>query len=278
MNELQQRELEILKEFVAVCDKLNLKYYLVCGSALGAVKYGGFIPWDDDVDVGMLRPDYETFLKEAPALLPEWLFVQNYRTEKAFPMLMTKLRDSRTTMIEADFAELPMNHGICVDVFPLDGYPEGEKETAAFEKRKKYFMRRQFVRMMGKRGQFFRNLRTTGIWVLYRLFGYCRNTAKLMGRYDAFLAAWPTEGSKIICNHGNWQGSLEYAPAEQYGEGVEMTFEGLSVRVPQQYDAYLRQKYGDYVQDPPAEKQVSHHAYMVDVNKPYTEYIHDSRT
>ena len=62
MNQLQQKELEILKVFIDVCKQLDLKYYLVCGSALGAVKYQGFIPWDDDVDVGLFREDYEIFI------------------------------------------------------------------------------------------------------------------------------------------------------------------------------------------------------------------------
>lgn len=273
MNELQKKEFEILKLFIDVCNKLNLTYYLVCGSALGAVKYGGFIPWDDDIDVALMRPDYETFLREAPALLPEWLFVQNYRTENEFPMLMTKLRDSKTTMIEKDFENVRMNHGVCIDVFPLDGYPTDKNEILKFEKRKKYFERRQFARLMGNRASLL-NLRTTGIWILYRLFGYCKDTSLLMSRYDAFLSSCSVNGSQLICNHGNWQGKLEYAPAEQYGIGTMASFEGLSVRIPADYDAYLRQKYGDYSKDPPKEKQVSHHSYkVIDVTRPYTEYI-----
>ena len=76
MNRLQTVELELLKAFVDICEKLGLKYYLVCGTALGAVKYGGFIPWDDDVDVALPREEYRRFLQEAPALLPEHIFLQ----------------------------------------------------------------------------------------------------------------------------------------------------------------------------------------------------------
>lgn len=274
MNDLQKKELEILTLFIDICEKLDLTYYLVCGSALGAVKYGGFIPWDDDIDIGLFRSDYEKFLREAPMFMPDWMFIQNYRTEENFPLLMTKLRDSRTTMIESDFADVDMNHGICIDVFPLDGYPLDAKTVEIFEKKKRYFTRRQFVRMMGKRGRFIRNFRTTGIWILYRCFGYCRNTTRLMSQYEAFLSSYPVEGSNLICNHGNWQGKLEYAPAVQYGDGVMAEFEGVHVRIPTQYDAYLQQKYGDYTQDPPQEKQVSHHKYtVIDTHQPYTVYI-----
>ena len=272
MNDLQKKEFEILKTFIEICEKLNLTYYLVCGSALGAIKYQGFIPWDDDIDVALPRKDYEIFLSEAQNLLPEYLFLQNYRTEKNYPLLITKLRDSRTTLIETDFAHLDIHHGISIDIFPLDGYPQGKIAAAKFEKRKKYFQRRQFVGVAARRGSWW-NLRSTAIWVLYRLFGYCKDVSRVMQKYDEFLASFPIEGSQFICNHANWQGRLEYAPAEQYGDGAIATFENLSVRVPAQYDAYLQQKYGDYTQDPPKNKQISHHSYtVVDVEMPYTAY------
>ena len=78
MNELQKTEFEMLKIFINICDQLNLKYFLVCGSALGAVKYGGFIPWDDDMDVGLLREEYDIFCSKAQELLPEGIFLQSY--------------------------------------------------------------------------------------------------------------------------------------------------------------------------------------------------------
>ncbi len=79
MTELQTVELELLRQFLAVCEREGLTYYMVCGSALGAVKYGGFIPWDDDIDVALPRADYERFCRVAPGLLPDWCFLQNYR-------------------------------------------------------------------------------------------------------------------------------------------------------------------------------------------------------
>ena len=120
MTPLQQKELELLTLFIQICSQLELRYYLVCGTALGAVKYGGFIPWDDDVDVSMPREDYEVFLQKAPALLPEHVFLQNYRTDPAFPQIFSKLRNSNTTYIEKSAGKLPINHGIYIDIFPLD--------------------------------------------------------------------------------------------------------------------------------------------------------------
>ena len=110
--------------FVQICDRLQMEYFMLCGSALGAIKYGGFIPWDDDIDVGLYREDYERFCKEAPMLLPKKFFLQNYASDPDFPAIYSKLRDSSTTSIEKSVAKLPINHGISIDIFPLDGYPK----------------------------------------------------------------------------------------------------------------------------------------------------------
>ena len=96
------------------------------------------------------------------------------------------------------------------------------------------------------------------------------------GQVAAFekTAARPTENAEIWCNHGNWQGRLEYAPAWHYGQGVTAQFEGLSVRIPENFDAYLTQKYGDWRADLPEEEKVGHHFYgVLDLSKPFTEYL-----
>ena len=268
MNELQEKLLEILTPAVAVCEQLNLNYYLVCGSALGAAKYRGFIPWDDDMDIGLPRADYEIFIREAPALLPEGLFLQNYHTDPAFPHVFSKLRDSGTTLIEYGVAHLDMHHGICIDIFPLDGYPGKKWERKLFDLRKKLYSWMQYCALAkgpDKKVEF-RNS-------VFRLLGYHRRTAKTLAKMDRLYARYPAGDSEIWCNHGNWQRQLEYAPRWHYGVGREAVFEGLTVRIPEDYDAYLTQKYGDWRADPPREQQASHHSYLVcDVHRPYTDY------
>ena len=84
IENVKEVEKEILNEFAGVCERLHLKWYAGYGTALGAVRHKGFIPWDDDIDVVMLRKDYETFCKKAPALLPDNYFVQNLESEKEY--------------------------------------------------------------------------------------------------------------------------------------------------------------------------------------------------
>lgn len=271
MTELQKVELNLLKTFVHVCDVLNLQYYAVCGTALGAVKYGGFIPWDDDVDVALLRPDYERFLKDAPVLLPDYIFLQNSKTDPEFPMLFSKLRDSRTTLIEAPVKHLCMNHGIYIDVFPLDGYPQKTTEIKRFEEKKAYFERRRKVSLNYNRMKFPKAVRTNSVYYLNRVFGIYRNTARTIEEYNEFLSEFDVFSSDYWCNHGNWQGLLEYAPKAQYGKGTFVQFEDLKIRIPELYDEYLTQKYGDWRSDLPEQK--SHHDYIVcSTVTPYTAY------
>lgn len=269
MNQLQEAELEILKKFVGICEKLKLDYYLVCGTALGAVKYGGFIPWDDDVDVALPREDYRIFCEKAQQLLPKGLFLQNYKTDEKYPCVFAKIRNSETTYIEKTCAKIPMNHGVYIDVFPLDGYPEDVKAQKKLEK-KKMFYKLQLSSVYESDCSF----KIKIMRKFFRILGIHKRTKKILQKYENLISAYPTKDSKIWCNHGNWQGKLEYASKEQYGNGIKANFEGVKVRIPEKYDDYLTQKYGDWRTDLPEEEQVGHHYYSVmDLNRSYKEYV-----
>lgn len=269
MTPLQTVELDMLKQFVDISNRLDLQYFLVCGSALGAVKYRGFIPWDDDIDVAMPREDYQRFLLEAPDLLPEYLFLQNFHTDPEFPHIFSKLRDSRTAFIEAGVAHRKMHHGVYIDIFPLDGYPEGRSAQFRLEITKKFYGWQQYCALQGDAPLKvrFRNR-------IFRLFGYHKRTAKTLEKMESLFLRYPAEGSSIWCNHGNWQGRLEYVPRSQYGKGTWGEFEGLTVRLPENYDAYLTQKYGPWRQDLPESQKHSHHACILfSPDRPYTDFL-----
>lgn len=270
MNELQKTELEILRAFISVCEKLGLRYYLVCGSALGAVKYGGFIPWDDDIDVALTREDYRVFIEKAQELLPSYYFLQTYRTDPGYPRFYAKLRDSRTTYIEKSMVERRMNHGVYIDVFPLDGYPDSSKEAKKLERlKRRYKLRLDCANAFPEK----QKITTRLFFTAERLLGFHRRTQITAKKLDDLLSAYPTDSSALWCNHGNWQGVREYAPREQYGEGREAQFEDMTVTVPEDHDAYLTQKYGDWRADLPEDEKVGHHYYTVcDLALPYTEY------
>ena len=272
MNPVQNKVFQLLQVFTRVCEQLQMKYFLVCGSALGAVKYGGFIPWDDDVDVALYREDYERFCREAPPLLPSELFLQNYRSDPRFPAIYSKLRNSSTTCIEESVAELPINHGIALDIFPLDGYPSDRREQRRLERRKAWFVRMLSIPCV--RSERWKEIVVSPL----RMLGVGRKTAEIAASYSKLISAWPAKDAEVIANHGNWQGKLEYHPKSVYGNGCWGVFEGMRVRLPADYDFYLRQKYGDYCKDPPVEKQKSHHRYLkLDPDHPYIDFWREKR-
>lgn len=271
LTELQAKEFEILKSFVEICDKLKLKYFLVCGSALGAVKYHGFIPWDDDIDVGMYRKDYECFCKEAPKYLPEHYFLQTSKTDRNFPYIFAKIRDSRTTYIEKSNADINIHHGVYIDVFPLDGFPKDEAEQKALIKQKQVL---DLKKACVFRTNVNYSLKARILMKFERILGYHKRVPSIVAEIENLISQFNVEDSQIICNHGNWQQVLEYADKEQYSKGTMLTFEGLNVRVPEKYDEYLTQKYGDWRAELPEDEKRGHHFYEVcDLNRPYTDYV-----
>ena len=269
MTELQKKELEILREFIRVCDELNLTYFLVCGSALGAEKYAGFIPWDDDIDVGMPREDYVVFCEKAQELLPPHLFLQNHKTDREYPLIFSKIRNSNTTFIETSLSKRKINHGIYIDVFPLDGYPSKESLICKVELVKKIYALARLSCL-----EFDQTWKTKIFVSLLKLFQVHKNFYKVVDFVEREISKYSNNESLILCNHGNWQGKLEYAPIDQYGKGKYANFEGVRVRIPVKINEYLTQKYGDWRNDLPDDQKEGHHYHQIcDCHRSYVEYM-----
>ena len=269
MTELQKLEFDMLREVLRISGLLGIKCFLVCGTALGAVKYKGFIPWDDDIDVGMFREDYDRFCKEAPKYLSEPYFLQNSDTDPAYPLIFAKLRNSYTTYIESSIKTLNINHGVYIDIFPLDLYPVKKSSQHLLEIKKWYY-----THLLATVYDTKRTLPGEVIRRFNLMLGVDKRIPKIIKKYEKALSAFNGTDSQTVCNHGNWQGKLEYADKSQYGNGANALFEGLAVTVPEKYDEYLTRKYGDWHSDPPKEEQKGHHLYeIVDLEHPYTDYI-----
>ncbi len=261
MNRLQKELINLLECFMAVCQEHNLTWFLINGSALGAEKYGGFIPWDDDVDVAMPRKDYEMFCEKAKESLPSHLFLQNYKTQKAFPLFYSKLRNSNTTFIEEGVKHLDINHGIYIDIFPLDGYPDGKVAQKVLTAKLKLFSTLQFCGFENDMSWKKRFL---------RLFGFHKRTDKTMIAMEKNVKRY--QNTKQICDYGDRQGKGCY-PREIYERCKMVRFERLQVPIPALTDEYFSCKYGDWKAELPPEQQKSHHRVVVcDLDTPYTQY------
>lgn len=270
MNELQKTELDLFCCFAEACEKLNLNYFLVCGSALGAARHQGVIPWDDDFDVGMYREDYNKFMELAPAILPEGIFLQNYKTDPAFPYVFAKLRNSNTTFVQSLMSDLNINHGVYIDIFPLDGYPEDAREQKKLATQKARYIRQLNCAFSIKP----KTLRGKLVRAFFRMQGCHKRTQKILEKYEATISKYPVRNSRIICNHGTWYGEKDYISAEYYGKGSDAVYEGVPVRVPEKCDEYLTALYGDWRTPPPPEKRKpSHDCDICDTERSYKEYV-----
>jgi lipopolysaccharide cholinephosphotransferase len=162
-----------------------------------------------------------------------------------------------------------MNHGIYMDIFPLDGYPEEASEQKRLAK-----LKRRYLRNARCGFDMPRPLKGRIYAALLKSFGCHKRTSKILAKYEALISRYPVNGAKTICNHGTWYGERDYISAEYYGEGSDTMYEGIKVRVPEKCDEYLTALYGDWRTPPPQEKQKGHHYYDVcDTEKPYQEYI-----
>ena len=272
LDRLKQTELNLLSKFIECCQNMQLPYFLMDGSMLGAVRHQGFIPWDDDIDVGMFRADYETFLAKAQELLPSYCFVQCLETEPDYPYNFAKIRDSRTTFIETSVKNCRINHGVFIDLFPLDYYPVSRTEQKEFDRKNRLLslrIRDAFTLPEENRHSPIAEAGAKSVSKVLCL-KYPTVRAALEAREALFKSV---SKSTLVANHCSAWGKKETVPAEWYGEGTSAVFEGLTVQIPASYDKWLSQVYGDYMQLPPIEKRVTHHfTERIDMERPYTFY------
>lgn len=283
LNPLQNEQLKILKIFVDYCEEHNLRYFMAAGSLIGAVRHRGFIPWDDDIDVGMPRKDYDRFIKMAKDHFNGDIFLQTYKTDPRYPYNFAKLRNSNTTFIEDTYQFVKMNQGIYIDIFPFDGVSKSKsKKKPKWPYIKIFLLQCLFVLSFPR---FF--LRTprlkycvTDILIdlvclpfLIFSIGHVVNriTEAVMHSIDIDKATYV---ANVQCGTiANIVFPRSVIEEEIYGE-----FEGIKVKIPKDYDTMLRTTYGEYMKLPPLEKQTGHHHHNgLDVNVPYKEYIRLNR-
>ena len=262
IRQLQQKILGNLEVFDRVCREHGLHYYLVAGTMLGAVRHKGFIPWDDDIDVGMPRPDYELFVAHADEWLPApYEFICTER-DSAYPYPFGKVTDSSTTVWERpDFKYL---EGVYIDVFPIDGAPTDKDGQRRHFRRYKPWRHLLFMRGRDpfKHGH---GPRSWWPWLIHKVF----SLRDLQKRVRKFMTKYEYEKSDWLIDYDF--GMLGFFRKEVFGTPTPCTFEGRQFFGVEHPDEYLSGVYGDYMQLPPEEKLIQHHFYRLDLNRPWRE-------
>lgn len=276
MKELTKEELtqwksiviDILREFHKICKENNLRYFACGGTAIGAVRHKGIIPWDDDIDVSMPRPDYERLIEICSSRdMGNYELVTPENTEN-YPLPFLKLCRKDTTLIEE--SDTPCVIGVFMDIFPLDGTSPDKTEAATLKRR--YDRIRNKLEAISTRNTFIeyisllKDSHEWGRFVVKTMGFFLRNRMRrmFMKILNDISEKYPFESAENLIVYAGSYGEREVMPRSFCeGKDIEMPFENVKVMMPSGYEEYLTRIYGDYMQLPPKEKQVSHHYHAV---------------
>ena len=272
LNDTQRYILHVLREVTRVLEDLNIPYFMQGGTMLGAIRHDGFIPWDDDVDLGIPRADYDRLLKEVSARLPENLELRTYDDETDHHYYFARIVDKRYQIRRMGSIEERLEN-IWVDLFPLDGMPNG------CISRQWHKMRLLMTRLKFHLSCFEKvNIKRPGRPLVERMIirvamvtrvGKWWNTRKQLDKMDRLLKKYPPEKSEYLVNFTG-QTSFrfnEMFKKEIYGQGKEYPFEDMVLVGPEQYDAYLKSLYGDYMTPPKEADRNAHAAELVPIEE-----------
>ena len=255
--------LDILKAFMQICDRHGLRYYCCAGTAIGAVRHHGIIPWDDDIDVIMPRPDYDRLLEIAKVEdFGKYEIISPY-SDPTYPLFFSKLSDRTTTLIEE--RERPCVIGLYVDIFPLDATDDDvEKAKMLKAKYTKIINRLNAVSTHNSFGEYIHLLTDTKEWgrfVIKTIAFFCRSKVRryLLAQMEEISHRYDYDKARNVQVYTGSYGYKEIFPKEWLGEGKMFPFEDIEVPLPQEYDKYLRHFFGDYMQFPPVEQRVEKH-------------------
>ena len=258
-----QIELDIVEKIDEICRKHNLKYSLAGGSLLGAVRHKGFIPWDDDIDIVMLRDSYNKFLDIAEKEFPEPYFVQYYKTEKGYYYGHAQIRNSNTTAITKGDANNNFNHGIFVDIFPLDNIPDDQDEKEKFLKK---VTRKKKVISIIPRGNLWLKIVLKKIWIKIR------NIDKEIETFEKFIQKYDNIETKQVGALGFRQEEFKYE--KKWLEEIrDVKFEYLNLMGSTYYDEWLKRQYGNYLEIPKDKNGTLHGNMFFDTKKSYKYYL-----
>lgn len=266
MNDLQKVILDIYKSVKLICDNNEIPYYAIGGTAIGAVRHNGFIPWDDDLDIAVPIEKFDFLISKLEKNLPDYYKVFDYRSSKYYPCMFIKVVDTRTTFIEKLDYTLPEAYkGVFIDIMPMSGVPS----EAFMKKLYKYVQWNGVIRRapISSRGiKKFAKIILGPLLSLVPRDYFIRkfyNSVKVFPLYKSDYTGyiWHRYFGKILMFPSIW-----------FYETVEIPFEDTTMKCAKEYDKYLTYQFGDYMKLPSKDKRVNAHEGLIDLEKPFNYY------
>lgn len=254
-REIQKIELEIFDAIHAFCEARGLRYSLYGGTLIGAIRHKGFIPWDDDIDLIMPRPDYEIFCREFKA---DGFSVHDHRNDSEYVYPYAKVYNDKTLLIEDLFPNI--RAGVYVDIFPVDGFPDNNESLRRAKCSRTFNMRFvvcKNVEMGKKKWSLVKKIIVTSLrYLLLPL-----PNSYFLERFQKDVKKYGFENMPFIADMTWGYGERQCVPASAFASFVDVDFEGRTAKALVGWDMYLRNVFGDYMQLPPVEKRCSGHEF-----------------
>lgn len=261
IRRIQLTQLRILKDFMIFCKIHDLHYFIAGGALIGVMRHKGFVPWDDDIDVVMPRPDYDKFVA-LKSDYPQGYSLTNHDSDKNWQFNFSQFVDD-TSEVVLHFNEKPRHAKVWIDIFPLDGTPNNAIHRWLHIKH--IMMLRYLIQIPNIRTQV--DTHKVGRPWYEKLIIKCLHYLSVGGlvNVDKDLKRMVNSLRKYNYDKSNYVGNLlgkyrekEVVPRSWFGESVLLPFEDIKVPCPTEYDSWLTRIYGDYMKLPPVEQRVSH--------------------
>lgn len=260
--------LDLLNQFDLVCRKYELKYYLMFGSLLGAVRHNGFIPWDDDVDVAMPREDYEKLINLGMEFREPY-FLQTPYSDNGYYQSFIKLRNSNTTFASESFKYQKMNQGMSLDIFPLDNWIEEDEGKQLHEKIKKLILDNSTYMRMSHPNPSSSDAERIKSYSGQNPLETYESIQKIATKYnniDSHIS------SIAVCTIYDYAKNIFYS--EDFQSTILCKFENLNLPIPSGYDRILKTIYGDYMKYPSlSERGKWHKGLIINPDVPYSDFL-----
>ena len=271
LRQLHKELKETLREVVRVCEEAKIPYFIQGGTAIGAHFFDDIVPWDDDIDLGMTRENYERFLREAPALLNEDYLLQEFTTEPHTPFYFAKVRKRGTRFVESEWVGLPIAEGIYIDIFPYDLIPDDEG-MARKQRAKVGFLINCFMaksvwlwRWLGKpnNGVVFRKSFISCLAI--RIVSLLYSKEQIYNRLHRELTRYNTSSAS---RYNIVRMPKDMISVEAIRNLEPRKFGDMMVMAPSNLESYLRSHYGDIQKWLPEDKRLNHAPEILSFSQP----------
>ncbi len=250
-----------LAEFIRICEKYHLSYFAISGTAIGAVRHEGFIPWDDDMDVGMLREDYDAFLRAAPKELDGRFELYSAALQKKVQGFYLQMFPKGSVFMTRRNSRWPLHPGIKLDIFPYDCVPASGKERARLYRKLRFWNRIYIIKNTKvpilDDGGFKAELVKIICAAVYAALKPWLSAEYAVRRYEQLMKSYQGQ-SEYYTILDDMDPDLWVIQRKELEPMREVAFGNLKIRIPKENDAMLRRQYGNYMEYPPESKRGGH--------------------